>query len=143
MGSPFLGVAANRSAGSVVGMELLAIKRGIQIAQDLGFSRIRVSSDSSWDIACVQHMCTCHWEANCTLSEITAITSSFLEFEFVNNYVNTVPYHGDGAWIGVYNPAVSNGQFSNAVMWIDNGYGNNCNSIQVGWTACHFHLHLH
>ncbi|KAF8400307.1 hypothetical protein HHK36_013604 [Tetracentron sinense] len=56
---------------------------------------------------------------------------------FVKNYVNNVPYHGAGAWIAVYNPTVSNGQFSNAVMWIENGDGNNLNSIQVGWTVNH------
>ncbi|KAF8400399.1 hypothetical protein HHK36_013697 [Tetracentron sinense] len=68
-------------------------------------------------------------------SQYQPLTDSAPGHHYVNNYVNTVPYHGGGAWIGVYNPAVSNGQFSNAVMSIDNGYGDNRNSIQVGWTV--------
>ncbi|KAF8364771.1 hypothetical protein HHK36_033252 [Tetracentron sinense] len=68
-------------------------------------------------------------------SQYQPLTDSAPGHHYVNNYVSTVPYHGGGAWIGVYNPAVSNGQFSNAVMSIDNGYGDNRNSIQVGWTV--------
>ncbi|KAF8400301.1 hypothetical protein HHK36_013598 [Tetracentron sinense] len=68
-------------------------------------------------------------------SHIQPLIDSAPGHYFVNNYVNTVPYHGGGAWIGVYNPAVSKDQFSNAIMWIENGDGNNLNSIQVGWTA--------
>ncbi|KAF8400322.1 hypothetical protein HHK36_013619 [Tetracentron sinense] len=64
-------------------------------------------------------------------------TDSAPGHHFVSNYVNTVPYHGGAAWIAVYNPTVSKGQFSNAVMWIENGEKNTLNSIQVGWTVNH------
>ncbi|KAF8400304.1 hypothetical protein HHK36_013601 [Tetracentron sinense] len=70
-------------------------------------------------------------------SDFQPLTDSSPGHHFVKNYVNRVPYHGAGAWIAVYNPAVSKGQFSNAVMWIENGDGNNLNSIQVGWTVNH------
>ncbi|KAF8400306.1 hypothetical protein HHK36_013603 [Tetracentron sinense] len=70
-------------------------------------------------------------------SDFQPLTDSAPGHHFVKNYVNNVHYHGAGAWIAVYNPTVSNGQFSNAVMWIENGEENNLNSIQVGWTVNH------
>ncbi|KAF8400309.1 hypothetical protein HHK36_013606 [Tetracentron sinense] len=70
-------------------------------------------------------------------SDFQPLTDRASGHTFTSNYVNSVPYHGAGALIAVYNPTILNDQFSSAVMWIQNGEKNTLNSIQVGWTVNH------
>ncbi|KAF6147855.1 hypothetical protein GIB67_014435 [Kingdonia uniflora] len=66
-------------------------------------------------------------------TEASALPS---EYHFaVTATVGTRKYHGSKTFMAIYNPKVSENQFSGGVTWVRNGPQENHNSIHVGWIA--------
>ncbi|KAF8400042.1 hypothetical protein HHK36_015917 [Tetracentron sinense] len=48
-------LAGKRATGSVLEMELLAVRRGLEVAYEMGYMRIQIDSDSLWGVKCIQN----------------------------------------------------------------------------------------